>query len=40
MLNILTLDHGRLVSIRPDEIATRKPVWWTSSIPVRKSAAG
>ena len=27
MLNIFTLDHGRLVSIRPDEIVTRKPIW-------------
>ena len=27
MLNIFTLDNGRLVSIRPDEIATRQPIW-------------
>ncbi|HYR05435.1 MAG TPA: magnesium/cobalt transporter CorA [Gallionella sp.] len=27
MLNIFTLDNGRLASIRPDEIATRKPIW-------------
>ncbi|HEU0219754.1 MAG TPA: magnesium/cobalt transporter CorA [Gallionella sp.] len=27
MLNIFTLENGRLASIRPDEIATRKPIW-------------
>ena len=27
MLNIFTLDHGRLVGIQPEEIATRKPIW-------------
>ena len=27
MLNIFTLENGRLVSIRPDEVATRKPIW-------------
>ena len=27
MLNIFTLENGRLVSIRPDETAARKPVW-------------
>ena len=27
MLKIFTLDHGRLVGIQPEEIATRKPIW-------------
>ncbi|MBI1887667.1 MAG: magnesium/cobalt transporter CorA [Nitrosomonadales bacterium] len=27
MLNIFTLENGRLVSIRPDEVAARKPIW-------------
>lgn len=27
MLNIFTLEHGRLGKIRPDEITTRKPIW-------------
>ncbi len=27
MFNIYTLEKGRLVKIRPDEIATRKPIW-------------
>ncbi|MEO8332871.1 MAG: magnesium/cobalt transporter CorA, partial [Gallionella sp.] len=27
MLIIFTMEHGRLVSIRPDEVATRKPIW-------------
>ncbi len=27
MLNIFTLENGRLVSIRPDEAALRKPIW-------------
>lgn len=27
MLNIFTLENGRLANIRPDEIATRKPIW-------------
>jgi hypothetical protein len=27
MLNIFTPDHGRLVNIQPEEIASRKPVW-------------
>ena len=27
MLNIFTLENGRLVNIQPDEITTRKPVW-------------
>jgi magnesium transporter len=27
MLNIFTLENGKLVSIQPDEIAARKPVW-------------
>ncbi len=27
MINIFTLDHGRLVNIQPDEIALRKPIW-------------
>ncbi len=27
MLNIFTLENGRLASIRPDEIAARKPIW-------------
>jgi magnesium transporter len=27
MLNIFTLENGRLARIRPDEIATRKPIW-------------
>ena len=27
MLNIFTLENGRLVGIQPDEIAVRKPIW-------------
>ena len=27
MFNIYTLENGRLVKIRPDEIAARKPIW-------------
>jgi magnesium transporter len=27
MINIFTLDHGRLVNIQPEEIAARKPIW-------------
>ncbi|MDP4030321.1 MAG: magnesium/cobalt transporter CorA [Gallionella sp.] len=27
MLNIFTLENGRLVNIQPDEITTRKPIW-------------
>ena len=27
MINIFTLDHGRLVNIQPEEIATRNPFW-------------
>jgi len=27
MLNIFTLENGRLVGIRPDEVAARKPIW-------------
>lgn len=27
MLNIFTLENGRLAGIRPDEIVTRKPIW-------------
>ena len=27
MLNIFTLENGRLASIRPDEVAVRKPIW-------------
>jgi len=27
MLNIFTLENGRLASIQPDEIITRKPIW-------------
>ncbi len=27
MLNIFTLENGRLASIRPDEVAARKPIW-------------
>ena len=27
MLNIFTLNNGRLASIQPDEVATRKPIW-------------
>ena len=33
MLNIFTLDHGRLVYIQPEEIASRKPVWVDISAP-------
>jgi magnesium transporter len=33
MLNIFTLDHGRLVNIQPEEIATRKPIWVDISAP-------
>jgi len=27
MLNIFTLENGRLVKMQPDEMATRKPIW-------------
>ncbi|HUW26831.1 MAG TPA: magnesium/cobalt transporter CorA [Gallionella sp.] len=27
MLNIFTLENGRLINIRPDEVALRKPIW-------------
>src|SRR3989338_3573015 len=27
MLNIFTLDNGRLSKLQPDEISTRKPIW-------------
>ncbi len=27
MLNIFTLENGKLAGIRPDEVAVRKPVW-------------
>lgn len=27
MLNIFTLDNGRLANIQPEEIASRKPIW-------------
>ena len=27
MLKIFTLENGRLVTIQPDEVATRKPIW-------------
>ncbi|MCR4299661.1 MAG: magnesium/cobalt transporter CorA [Gallionella sp.] len=27
MLNLFTLNNGRLASIQPDEVATRKPIW-------------
>ncbi|HEU0233847.1 MAG TPA: magnesium and cobalt transport protein CorA [Gallionella sp.] len=27
MLNIFTLENGRLARIQPDEVATRKPIW-------------
>ena len=27
MLNIFTLDNGRLAKIQPDEVTTRKPIW-------------
>jgi len=33
MINIFTLDHGRLVNIKPEEIASRKPVWLDISEP-------
>lgn len=33
MLNIFTLDHGRLVNIQPEEIASRKPIWVDISEP-------
>jgi magnesium transporter len=33
LLNIFTLDHGRLVYIQPEEIASRKPVWVDISAP-------
>jgi magnesium transporter len=33
MINIFTLEHGRLVNIRPEEIATRKPIWVDISEP-------
>lgn len=33
MINIFTLDHGRLVSIKAEEIAIRKPIWVDISDP-------
>ncbi len=33
MINIFTLDHGRLVNIQPEEITTRKPIWVDISAP-------
>ncbi len=33
MINIFTLDHGRLVNIKPEEIASRKPIWVDISEP-------
>ena len=33
MINIFTLDHGRLVNIKPEEIASRKPIWLDISEP-------
>lgn len=33
MINIFTLDHGRLVNIQPEEIAIRKPIWVDVSDP-------
>jgi magnesium transporter len=33
MINIFTLDHGRLVNIPPEEIASRKPIWVDISEP-------
>lgn len=33
MINIFTLEHGRLVNIQPEEIATRKPIWVDISEP-------
>ena len=39
MLKIFTLDHGRLVSIRPDEIATRKPIWVDVIAPSEEESA-
>ena len=39
MLNIFTLDQGRLYSIRPDEIATRKPIWVDIVAPTEQESA-
>jgi magnesium transporter len=33
MINIFTLDHGRLVNIKPAEIDSRKPIWVDVSEP-------
>jgi magnesium transporter len=33
MINIFTLEHGRLVNIKPEEIDTRKPIWVDISEP-------
>jgi magnesium transporter len=39
MLNIFTLESGRLASIRPDEIATRKPIWVDAIAPGEEERA-
>ena len=39
MLNIFTLDQGRLFSIRPDEVATRKPIWVDIIAPTEQESA-
>lgn len=39
MLNIFTLENGRLASIRPDEIATRKPIWVDALAPGEEELA-
>ena len=39
MLNIFTLEHGRLVSILPYEISTKKPIWIDVSDPSEEERA-
>src|SRR4030067_566917 len=39
MLKIFTLDHGRLVSLRRDENATRKPIWVDVIAPSEEESA-
>ncbi len=39
MLNIFTLENGRLVRIQPDEIATRKPIWVDAIAPGEEERA-
>jgi len=39
MLNLFTLENGRLSAIRPDEIATRKPIWVDAIAPSEEERA-